>query len=144
MAEDRRPIRVSVRRPEDGRSTSTGSSAGPRVGASRASQSPPTDIHETAAALILEVDLPGAGEADVVVQLEDSVLSLQANARPTIPEGARRLYQEAGPREFARSFILGDDVDAGRITADLKDGVLRLTLPRAERNRRRRIDIQAR
>ncbi len=142
MPDERRPIRVLVGRPADS-SNRVQRSVPPDVGPPRSRQSPPTDIHETDLAMILEADLPGVGDGDVEVRLEDSVLSLRAQARSTIPGEARRLYEEAGPREFVRSFILGDDVDMGRISAELKDGVLRLTLPRADRGRRR-IEIQPR
>ena len=107
------------------------------------SYTPPIDIHEGPEGLLLEADLPGATERNLHVQLEDNVLSLYARIDSPAPEGARVLYEEYRLGDFQRSFILSDEVDRERITADLKNGVLRLFLPKAERARVRRIEIKA-
>ncbi len=60
-----------------------------------------------------------------------------------MPEGARALHEEYQVGDFYRSFILSDEVERTRITADLKNGVLRLTLPKAERAKTRRIEIKS-
>ena len=60
-----------------------------------------------------------------------------------LPDVARVLDEEYRPGDYDRSFILSDEVDRSRITADLVDGVLRLTLPKAERSKTRKIEIQA-
>ena len=104
---------------------------------------PPIDIHEGPEGLLLEADLPGATEQNLLVQLEDNVLSLYARIDAPAHDGARVLHEEYRPGDFQRSFILSDEVDRERITADLKDGVLRLFLPKAERARVRRIEIKA-
>jgi HSP20 family protein len=107
------------------------------------SYTPPIDIHEGPEGLLLEADLPGATERNLQVQLEDNVLSLYARIDSPVPEGARVLHEEYRLGDFQRSFILSDEVDRERITADLKNGVLRLFLPKAERARVRRIEIKA-
>jgi HSP20 family protein len=104
---------------------------------------PPIDIHEGPEGLLLEADLPGATEQNLQVQLEDNVLSLYARIDARPHEGARVLHEEYSLGDFQRSFILSDEVDRERITANLKDGVLRLFLPKAERARVRRIEIKA-
>jgi HSP20 family molecular chaperone IbpA len=106
-------------------------------------QSPPTDIHETPEGLILEADLAGASDKDVVIRLEDNILTLEARVERPVPEGARPLYQESRAVELARSFILSNEVERSRITAELKNGVLRLTLPRAARPRARRVEVKS-
>lgn len=111
--------------------------------ADRQSFTPPIDIHEGPEGLLLEADLPGATERNLHVQLEDNVLSLYARVDSPAPEGARVLHEEYRLGDFQRSFILSDEVDRERITADLKNGVLRLFLPKAERARVRRIEIKA-
>ena len=105
-------------------------------------QTPMIDIHETPEGLVLEADLPGASESGLSVQLEENVLTLHARVEPALPENARPIHQEYRPGEFQRSFILSDEVDRERIAAELKNGVLRLTLPKAERARPRRIEIK--
>ena len=104
---------------------------------------PPIDIHEARDGLVLEADLPGAVEQNLQVRLEDNVLSLYARIDSPVPEGARLLHEEYRLGDYQRSFILGDEVDRDRITAELTNGVLRLFLPRADRLRTRRIEIKS-
>ncbi|SIO00968.1 Molecular chaperone IbpA, HSP20 family [Singulisphaera sp. GP187] len=104
---------------------------------------PPIDIHESPDGLILEADLPGATEHNVSIQLEDNVLSLYAQVTSQAPEGSRILHQEYQVGDFYRSFILSDEVERSRITAELHNGVLRLILPKAERAKTHRIEIKS-
>jgi len=104
---------------------------------------PPIDIHEGADGLTLEADLPGATERNLHIHLEDNVLNLYAKIDSPAPEGARLVHEEYRLGDYHRSFILSDEVDRDRITADLKNGVLRLFLPKADRARTRRIEIKS-
>ena len=114
----------------------------PHPSASTVLHTPPIDIHEGPEGLILEADLPGVSEGQLSIQLEDNVLSLHAWADAPAPEGARALHEEYRPGDFYRSFILSDEVERSRISAELKHGVLRLVLPKAERAKTRRIEIK--
>jgi HSP20 family protein len=109
----------------------------------RPGYTPPIDIHEGPEGLTLEADLPGATERNLHIQLEANVLSLYARIDSSVPEGARLVHEEHRVGDYQRSFILSDEVDRDRITADLKNGVLRLFLPKGERARTRRIEIKA-
>jgi HSP20 family protein len=104
---------------------------------------PPIDIHEGPDGLTLEADLPGATENSLFIQLEDNVLSLHARVDSPAPEGARLIHEEYPVGDYYRSFILSDEVDRDRISAELKNGVLRLVLPKADRVRSRRIEIRS-
>jgi HSP20 family protein len=106
-------------------------------------QTPSIDIHEGPDGLVLEADLPGATESDVSIQLEHNVLVLHAKVASSVPEGARLLHEEYRSVDYYRSFILSDEVERSRITAELKNGVLRLVLPKAERAKTRRIEIKS-
>ena len=108
----------------------------------RQAYTPPIDIHEGPEGLTLEADLPGATERNLRVQLEENVLSLHVRIDSPPPQDARLIHEEYCVGDFQRSFILSDEVDRDRITADLKNGVLRLFLPKAERGRARRIEIK--
>jgi HSP20 family protein len=110
---------------------------------SRVYFTPLIDIHEGPDGLVLEADLPGAIESGVSIQLEDNVLSLHAKVTPPTPEGARVLHEEYRIGDYYRSFILSDEVERDKITAELKNGVLRLLLPKAERAKTRRIEIKS-
>lgn len=139
------PVAVPVDR-SGPRDASTSNPKAARTAAPKppaASFTPPIDIHEGPDGLILEADLPGASENQVSIQLEDNVLSLYAQITTSAPEGARILHQEYQVGDFYRSFILSDEVDRSRITAELRHGVLRLTLPKAERAKTHRIEIKS-
>jgi HSP20 family protein len=103
---------------------------------------PLIDIHEGPEGLVLEADLPGVSEGQVSIQLEDNVLSLHAKVESLVPDGARILHEEYRPGDFYRSFILSDEVERSKISAELKNGVLKLILPKAERAKTRRIEIK--
>jgi HSP20 family protein len=109
----------------------------------RQAYTPPIDIHEGPEGLTLEADLPGATERNLQVQLEENVLSLYVKIDSPPPQNARLIHEEYRLGDYHRSFILSDEVDRDRITAELKNGVLRLFLPKAERGRTRRIEITA-
>ena len=104
---------------------------------------PLIDIHEGPDGLVLEADLPGASENNLSIQLEDNVLTLHARVDSSLPEGARPLHEEYRPADYFRSFILSDEVERSKITAELKNGVLQLNLPKAERAKTRRIEIKS-
>jgi HSP20 family molecular chaperone IbpA len=104
---------------------------------------PLIDIHEGPDGLVLEADLPGAVDSGVNIQLEDNVLVLHARVPSPFPEGAGVLHEEYRVGDFYRSFILSDEVERSKISAEMKNGVLRLTLPKAERARTRRIEIKS-
>jgi HSP20 family molecular chaperone IbpA len=103
---------------------------------------PLIDIHEGPDGLVLEADLPGASDQSLSIQVEDNVLSLRAKVESPVPDDARVLHEEYRPGDFYRSFILSDEVDRARISAEVKNGVLRLSLPKAERAKTRRIEIK--
>jgi len=143
MGTENRSIPVLVNRlPAPEGAPGPGAAAGPGA-APRVAYTPLIDIHEGPDGLVLEADLPGAAEGDVNIQLEDNVLSLHARVAAPAPEGARVLHEEYRPGDFARSFILSDEVDRGKISAELKNGVLRLTLPKSDRVKTRRIEINS-
>jgi HSP20 family protein len=138
MTNEPRVVRVAIGRPSGANGHGDASQA-----AQRTYQAPLIDIHEGPEGLVLEADLPGATEDSLVVQLEDNVLNLQATVRPPAPEGARVLHEEFRVGQYQRSFILSDEVDRERIGAELRNGVLRVTLPKAERAKTRRIEVKS-
>ncbi len=103
---------------------------------------PPLDIHETADGLVLEADLPGVTSSQLEVRVEDNVLTIYGRVTWPVPEGGQALYEELHPGDYYRSFILSDEVDTERISADFSQGVLRLKLSRAAKARPRRIEIR--
>jgi HSP20 family molecular chaperone IbpA len=105
-------------------------------------QTPLIDIFEEPDGLVLLADVPGAVEESVAIELEDNLLTLRASARRPAPESASVLLEEFPFGCYQRTFILSDEVDRSRISAELKHGVLRISLPKAERAKPRRIEIK--
>jgi HSP20 family protein len=140
MNQEHRSISVPIGRgPASGDDPANGHS---QAGPAPLLHTPPIDIHESPEGLILEADLPGVSESQLSIQLEDNVLSLHAKVSAPVPEEARVLHEEYRPGDFYRSFILSDEVERSKISAELKNGVLKLTLPKAERAKTRRIEIK--
>jgi HSP20 family molecular chaperone IbpA len=104
---------------------------------------PPIDIYETDAGLVLQADLPGVAPDQLELQVQDNRLTLMGRVAPQAPENARLIYQEYRVGDYLRSFILSEDVDHDRIAAKFSDGVLQVTLPRTIKPEPRRIQIRA-
>jgi HSP20 family protein len=92
---------------------------------------PLADVVEAADAYVLEVELPGLGRDDVVVQAEGDEIVVRGERRPDLasrPESFHRLERRYGP--FSRAFRFPEEVDPDAITASFEDGLLRLTVPK--------------
>lgn len=103
---------------------------------------PRTDILETDEAIVLTADMPGARERDVEVTLEGDVLTLYGRVQPA-GAGRRLVHAEYDLGDYRRVFTLREDVDRDRIEATVKNGVLRLVLPKAESAKVKRIAVKA-
>lgn len=93
--------------------------------------SPRTDIIESGDRYLIVADIPGADESSVNITLEKNVLSIEAHTETASPEGYSLVLSEYGLGDYARSFVLSDQIDREKIEASVKDGVLRLVLPKA-------------
>ena len=88
------------------------------------------------------LDLPGVRLEDVELLVDRGILRVTATRRRTIPSGSTILRRELADVSWDERFRLGEDVDRTRIDATLVDGVLRVTLPRRDAARPRRIDVR--
>jgi HSP20 family protein len=91
----------------------------------------------------VEVELPGLGRDDVVVQAQGDDLVVRGERRPDAasrPESFHRLERRYGP--FARGFRFSEEVDPDRITAAFEDGLLQLTVPKARARETGRVRIE--
>ncbi|WP_439684175.1 Hsp20/alpha crystallin family protein [Cupriavidus oxalaticus] len=102
---------------------------------------PPVDIIEDASGVTLWADLPGVTRDKLDVSVHDGNLRIEAEAVVPMPSGLRVQHAEIRQPHFARAFSLSPDLDSTKIEANLQDGVLRLTIPRREEARPRRIAI---
>ena len=103
---------------------------------------PHTDVYETEDALTVVMEMPGVAREAVEIELKDDVLRVQARIDPSKYEGMLPVYTEYNVGHWTRSFALSDRVDREQIGAQLEDGVLTLTLPKAAEARPRRIEVR--
>jgi HSP20 family molecular chaperone IbpA len=104
---------------------------------------PRTDIYETDKGLVLVVDMPGVRSDNADLSLERNVLTIRGRIDDAPPQGFSPVYREYEPGDFERVFTLSEDIDAGAIEAQAKDGVFRLFLPKAGPAQTRRIQVKA-
>jgi len=110
-------------------------------GARQVTLMPAVDIVEDPNGVTLWADLPGVSRENLEVSFNDGALHIEGQAVVPTPSGLRVQHAEIRQPHFARSFSLSPDLDAGKIGAQLQDGVLKLTIPRREEARPRRIAI---
>ncbi|HWP58953.1 MAG TPA: Hsp20/alpha crystallin family protein [Candidatus Acidoferrales bacterium] len=101
---------------------------------------PPVDIYETNEGLVLMADLPGVAKENLDVRVENDTLTIRGIASHKAPGSP--IYREYELANFFRQFELGEKVDQGRISAELKHGVLMLSLPKAQEAKPRRIEVK--
>jgi HSP20 family protein len=103
---------------------------------------PAVDIYETADAIVVLADMPGVPADKVTIDVKEGQLTLSGEIAP--PQGTQEhlLVREYDTGNFLREFTLGQMVDSNRIEAAMKDGVLRLTLPKVEKVKPRKIEIK--
>jgi HSP20 family molecular chaperone IbpA len=100
---------------------------------------PAVDIFETEEGLTLVADLPGVSQEQLEVDIVQGVLTLRGKAESAM--GGDDLYREFSRANYYRQFQIPNEIEIGRVTAELKDGVLTLQLPKAEAAKPRRIEI---
>jgi len=110
---------------------------------SRLTFRPRVDIYETESGLMLLADVPGATSEGLTITLDRRVLSIRSEVEDHAPAGYSPVYQEYQVGDFECEFTLSGDFDPDRIEARLSEGVLRLTIPRAEQPAARTIKITA-
>jgi HSP20 family protein len=103
---------------------------------------PVTDIFETSDALKVILEMPGVDKESVDVRVENDVLTIEGLVDFTKYQGLTPLYTEYNVGNYARSFELSSKIDQERIGAELKDGVITLILPKAEKARPRKITVR--
>ena len=102
---------------------------------------PAVDIFETDEGITLLADLPGVAKEDLHVDIEQSLLTVQAKGKSYL--SAESIRREFLPGNFYRQFQLADIFDAEKISAEMKNGVLTLRVPKSEAAKPRHIEITA-
>ena len=100
-----------------------------------------TDIFEADGALTMVLEMPGVNKGNVDINIEDGVLTIEGRLDFSKYEGMQPVYTEYNIGNYRRSFTLSNKIDQAKISAEMKDGVLTLLLPKAEEAKPRRITV---
>lgn len=103
---------------------------------------PAADILQENEAFYILMDMPGVKREDLVISADKNTLTVEADTSYAFQDNERFIENEFGNVHYERKFTLSDAVDANNIKANLKNGLLRLHLPKAEELRPRKIEIQ--
>jgi HSP20 family protein len=115
----------------------------PADGGSTGFQSLPVNVWETDAAYLATLMAPGLDEQTINVTIHEDMLAIEGTLAFEAPEGARAVvWQEFGPAKFRRSLRLGASIDASKVEALYHNGLLMLTMPKAEHSKPRQIQVQ--
>ena len=114
-----------------------------QVQRTRRTLKPRIDLYEAEDSIMLVADLPGVNEEDVEITLEKDHLTVRGAMADRAPEGYKAVYSEFCYADYERSFVVSNDIDRDNIVASFENGVLRLTLPKSEQVKARRITIQS-
>ena len=102
---------------------------------------PVTDIFETGQALTVVLEMPGVARDDVSVSVENDVLTIDGRVDFSKYDGLMPLYTEYNIGHYSRSFQLSSKIQQDSISAELKEGVVTLVLPKAEKAKPRTISV---
>lgn len=104
---------------------------------------PETDIYEDIDSIYVVANIPGVPEDGVEVSLDNKVLSFSGVQQERIKEGYERVGYGESVGLFKRSFKIEADIDTNAISAEIKDGVLKILLPKSEEIKPRTIEVKA-
>ena len=112
-------------------------------GAEVAALIPPVDVVEDEAGITLTADLPGVAKENLAIRVDGDTLTIEAPVSLGESQNMEPVYVEIRAAEYKRSFTLSRELDTAKIDAALKDGVLKLYVPKVEQAKPRRIEVKA-
>jgi HSP20 family protein len=104
---------------------------------------PAVDIYEDGHGITLRADLPGVSRDRLDIQVEDDTLTIAGEASIEMPEGMKPLYADVRATRYRRRFTLSRELASDKISAQMNDGVLTVTIPKREELRPRKIEVSA-
>lgn len=104
---------------------------------------PRASLEDSGAAFVLRVELPGVAEKDLEVNADANTVSVKGERADVVPDGYSVHRKERGAFRFARSFALPAKVEAEKVEAVLKHGVLTVTLPKAKEAQPQKVQVRA-
>jgi HSP20 family protein len=114
---------------------------GQLVGTDAPGWTPPVDLYETSSAFVLTAELPGLNREDVEIHAEESRIVIRGQRASGSVACEQYHRVERGHGRFSRAFLLPEPIDVDSVAADLRDGLLTVTIPKANGRGARRIDV---
>jgi HSP20 family protein len=102
---------------------------------------PAVDVIEDASGITLYADLPGVPKDKLSLQVESDALTIDGEVALAAPEGLKSLHAEISLPRFRRVFTLSKELDAEKVSAEFKHGVLKLHIPKAAQAQPRKISV---
>ena len=109
---------------------------------SEAAMLPPVDVIEDSGGITLFADLPGVAKDKLTLQIESDSLTIEGEVAFDTPQGMESSYAEVRIPRYRRVFTLSKDLDGAKASAEFKNGVLKLRVPKAEHAQPRRIEVR--
>ena len=109
---------------------------------SEAALMPPVDVIEDAQGITLYADLPGVPKDKLDLHVDADTITIQGTVSLDVPAGVEVTHAEVSLPQFRRVFTLSKELDAGKVAAEFRDGVLKLRIPKAEHAQPRKVQIQ--
>ncbi len=103
---------------------------------------PPVDIYEEPQGITLKADLPGVSHDRLEIQIDGDTLTIEGRVSVDMPEGMEALYADVRATRYHRNFTLSREIDTDNIGAEMKEGVLTLTLPKRPEHQPHRIEVR--
>jgi len=104
---------------------------------------PDVDIVERKDDIVIMADMPGVGKDSVDITLENKVLTIYGKVDAEIPEKHKLYISEYGIGDYQRVFNINEEIDRDKIEASVKNGVLKIILPKSEALKARKIEVKA-
>ncbi|MBS1169242.1 MAG: heat shock protein Hsp20 [Burkholderiaceae bacterium] len=103
---------------------------------------PPVNVTEDSAGITLMADLPGVPKDKLLLNIEADTLTIEGEVSLDLPSGMEATHAEISLPRYRRLFSLSKELDADKISAEFKQGVLKLRIPKAEHAQPRRVEIK--
>ena len=103
---------------------------------------PPVDVIEDASGITLYADLAGVPKDKLHLHVEGDALTIEGEVDLETPEGMQDSHVEVGLARYRRVFTLSKELDASKVGAEFKNGVLKLTIPKAEHAQPRKVQVR--
>jgi len=104
---------------------------------------PPVDVVEDAAGITLYADLPGVPKEKLSLEVDGERLIIEGEMDIRMPDGMEATHAEVSVPRYRRVFTLSKELDPGKLLAELRHGVLKLRIQKAEHAKPRRIEVRA-